>query len=147
MLKLTDTWKKGFTIIELLIVVLIISIIAAIAIPNFMAALQRSRQRRSMSDMRTLSTAVETYKIDFSRPPQNPNILSLVNTLQPIYVKVLPKLDGWQREFNYIGGVEVYTLETYGKDGIDGGNISPATKDDFDLDIVLVDGFFTAAPS
>ena len=147
MLKPTGSRQEGFTIIELLIVVLIISIIAAIAIPNFLAALQRSRQRRSMSDMRTLSTAVETYKIDFSRPPQDPDITNLINTLQPIYVKVLPKLDGWQRDFYYVAGVEVYTLETYGKDGIDGGNISPATKDDFDLDIVLVDGFFTAAPS
>lgn len=147
MFKPTGSRQEGFTLIELLIAVLIISIIAAIAIPSFMSALQRSRQRRSMKDMRTLSTAVETYKIDFSRPPQDTNISNLVNTLQPIYVQVFPKLDGWQREFIYGAGVEVYTLETYGRDGLDGGNISPATKDDFDLDIILVDGFFIAAPS
>ena len=147
MFKPTGSGKEGFTLIELLIAVLIISIIAAIAIPSFMSALQRSRQRRSMKDMRTLSTAVETYKIDFSRPPQDTNISNLVNTLQPIYVQVFPKLDGWQREFIYVAGVEVYTLESYGRDGLDGGNISPATKDDFDLDIILVDGFFTASPS
>jgi len=56
--------QKGFTLIELLIVIAIIGIIAAIAIPNLLNALDRSRQKRSMADVRTWSTALGTYLVD-----------------------------------------------------------------------------------
>src|SRR6185369_8263053 len=56
--------ESGFTLIELLIVIAIIGILAAIAIPNLLNAVQRGKQKRTMSDMRTMATAIEAYAVD-----------------------------------------------------------------------------------
>jgi prepilin-type N-terminal cleavage/methylation domain-containing protein len=61
---------RGFTLIELLIVVAIIAILAAIAIPNFLAAQVRAKITRSRSEMRNLTTALEAYYIDSNQYPQ-----------------------------------------------------------------------------
>jgi type II secretion system protein G len=55
---------KGFTLIELLIVVAIIAILAAIAIPNFLAAQVRSKVSRAKAESQSLATALEAYYID-----------------------------------------------------------------------------------
>lgn len=60
---------KAFTLIELLIVVAIIAILAAIAVPNFIEAQTRSKVSRTMADMRSLTTALETYRTDYSKYP------------------------------------------------------------------------------
>jgi len=54
----------AFTLIELLIVVAIIAILAAIAVPNFLEAQVRAKTSRAKADMRSLKTALETYRID-----------------------------------------------------------------------------------
>jgi prepilin-type N-terminal cleavage/methylation domain-containing protein len=59
--------RFGFTLIELLIVVAIIAILAAIAIPNFLEAQTRSRVSRAKGDLRTLAIALDSYFIDHSK--------------------------------------------------------------------------------
>ena len=62
----------GFTLIELLIVVAIIAILAAIAVPNFLEAQTRAKVSRVKADMRSMATALEAYVIDYnSFPPCN----------------------------------------------------------------------------
>lgn len=63
------TRKYGFTLIELLIVVAIIAILAAIAVPNFLEAQVRAKVSRARADMRSLLTAVETYQVDHNKYP------------------------------------------------------------------------------
>ncbi len=57
-------WFSGFTLIELLIVVAIIGILAAIAVPNFLNAQSKAKLSRAYSDMRALGTSLEMYKLD-----------------------------------------------------------------------------------
>lgn len=63
------THRHAFTLIELLIVVAIIAILAAIAVPNFLEAQTRAKVSRMKSDMRSLATAIESYRIDANRYP------------------------------------------------------------------------------
>ncbi len=56
--------KKAFTLIELLIVVAIIGILAAIAVPNFLNAQVRARIARVEADLKSIHTAMEMYKMD-----------------------------------------------------------------------------------
>jgi len=61
--------RAGFTLIELLIVVAIIAILAAIAVPNFLEAQTRAKVSRVKSDMRTAKTALESYAVDRNAYP------------------------------------------------------------------------------
>jgi general secretion pathway protein G len=58
--------NSAFTLIELLIVVAIIAILAAIAVPNFLEAQTRAKVSRTYSDMRSVATAMEAYVIDYN---------------------------------------------------------------------------------
>lgn len=62
-------WQRAFTLIELLIVVAIIAILAAIAVPNFLEAQVRSKISRLRADMRTIATAMEAYFTDHNGYP------------------------------------------------------------------------------
>jgi prepilin-type N-terminal cleavage/methylation domain-containing protein len=61
--------RNAFTLIELLIVVAIIAILAAIAVPNFLEAQTRAKVSRVKSDQRSMATAIESYTVDWNRPP------------------------------------------------------------------------------
>jgi prepilin-type N-terminal cleavage/methylation domain-containing protein len=66
--------KNAFTLIELLIVVAIIGILAAIAVPNFLNAQTRAKLARVMADFRAYGTALETYTLDNGAAPwDNPS--------------------------------------------------------------------------
>lgn len=61
--------QLGFTLIELLIVVAIIAILAAIAIPNFLAAQTRAKVSTAMKDQQTIATGLESYQVDNTAYP------------------------------------------------------------------------------
>lgn len=70
--------RLGFTLIELLIVVAIIAILAAIAVPNFLEAQTRAKVSRVVSDLRTVATALEAYRVDDNNYPLNDGVYNVI---------------------------------------------------------------------
>ena len=140
--------QAGFTLLELLIVVAIIGLLVAIAIPALQYALDKSKQRVTLSDMRMIANAVMTYDLDNSFFPNSSlDAAGLMNVLQPYAGRALPDTDRWGNEFGYTSQGDVfYSLESFGRDGIDGTNIDFLTRNDFDLDLVHARGTFAASP-
>ncbi len=59
--------RQGFTLIELMIVIAIIGVLAAIAVPNFQAARQRANVRACYANQKTIAGAIEMYNLDFNQ--------------------------------------------------------------------------------
>jgi type II secretion system protein G len=143
---------RGFTLIELLIVVAVIGILATIAIPNLLNAVQRGKQKRSMTDLRAVGTACETYAIDHdvivSQSPEG-NLVTVSSSLEPTYMKTSPDRDAWDAYIRYEGSGREYTVTSYGRDRIAGGGGSVAANGattDFDDDMVFSGGIFVQFP-
>jgi len=114
---MTKRNQKGFTLIELLIVVAIIGIIAAIAIPNLLNAIDRGKQKRTMADLRSIGTAVESYSIDNNVYPVSTAMSTLETFIEPVYIRTAPLADGWTRTFQVAAAIGEYTVCSGGKDG------------------------------
>jgi type II secretion system protein G len=139
---------RGFTLIELMIVVAILGILAAVAIPGLTSAFQRARQKRTMADMRTVATAVSAYGIDYSFMPRlaDSTVEALTPYLVPTYLRDMPALDGWRRSMQYKAEGLSYTLTSFGADGLEQPSRPFGPTTNFSDDIVLSNGVFVQWP-
>ena len=139
--------SKGFTLIELLIVVAIIGIIAAIAIPNLLNAIDRGKQKRTMADMRSLGTAVESYAVDNNVYPVATDAATLKGIVEAgAYIKNMPTADGWNNTFQVASATTQYTLYSFGKDNT-GTSCATGTTTTFNDQICFINGQFLRYPA
>lgn len=143
--------QRGFTLIELLVVVLILGVLTSLLIFRLLGAIERGKQKRTMSILRTVSIAVEAYAVDYQRFPRigDGSASGLAPYLQPTYARSLPSLDGWRMPITVWVGTsgEEYTLVSGGGDQtMVPGSWSLGPTTDFAADIVLSQGSFVQWP-
>src|SRR4051794_26878113 len=140
-------------------VVVIGGILAAIAIPNLLTAMQRSRQKRTMADIRSVVTAIEAYNAEKNTYPKVQSYDDLRPLIAPEYIRNLPEHDGWDHPFRYActkdeeGRCTAYVLGSAGKDGLFEQNglgayaASPrGATTNFDCDLIFANGDFIEYP-
>ena len=127
--------QRGFTLIELMVVVVILAILAAFVIPNVMDRPDEARVVKARQDLSSISSALKLYKLDnFVYPTTDQGLEALVKKPEsdPIppnwrpYLQHLPK-DPWGRDYLYLqpgehGEFDVYTLGADGEEGGEGVN-------------------------
>ncbi|HEY0372485.1 MAG TPA: type II secretion system protein GspG [Thermoanaerobaculia bacterium] len=128
-----------------IVLVAILGILAAIAIPNFLTAMNRSKQKRTMADMRSVAAAAEAYATDENKYPDPSDLQS---ALVPKYMRALPT-DGWENPLRYecwpAGACSEYAIGSAGADRAFQHDslqqYSPEKQTGgFDDDLVLVNG-------
>ncbi len=125
--------QKGFTLVELMVIIVVLSILTGVAIPGYITLKDRARESGTESTMRNVATALELYRIDRGSYPASgpgPGLLA-----EEGYIKNVPEKDLWEN--NYIYSSDEGDSYIYTSNGVDG----EAGTDD---DIVFQDGILTA---
>jgi general secretion pathway protein G len=140
--------SRGFSLIELLMVVAIIGLVAAISVPNLLNAIQRGRQARTVGDVRTISNALGMYLQDFMSYPVASSWVSFgsVRSHLLIYKGNLNELDGWKKQYMYLSDGDEYTLVSYGMNGVADLPWTQGRTGTFESDIVIQSGALVQWP-
>ncbi|MGM0365598.1 MAG: type II secretion system protein [Actinomycetota bacterium] len=126
--------QRGFTLVELLIVVIILAVLSGIAVPSYMALRNRARESATENEMKNIATALELYNADQEEYPDDDTFLGDdLSDGDNVYMSNVPATDAWGNDYQYSLSDGSYTLTSYGVDGAADG----------DDDIIIVDGAFT----
>jgi len=120
---------KGFTLVELMVVIIILAVLTGIAIPSYMALRNRARVQATRSEMQNIATALEVFNADNDAYPTTAEGLAAVEAGD--YMASVPDTDAW-------GGAYTYTSAdgtTY--------TLNSNAGSDAATDIEIVDGQFT----
>ena len=123
--------SRGFTLIEILVVVVILGILGAVVVPQLMSRPDQARLQAAQTDLKNLSAALDVYRLDnFQYPSSEQGLDALVskpsgfpepkNYSPEGYIKKLPT-DPWGSPYVYERDDTGFTLFSLGGDGQEGG--------------------------
>ncbi len=119
---------------------------AAIAIPGLLNAIDRGKQKRTMKDIRALGTAVEAYFEDEGVYPVADDIDGLREFVEPTYIRVAPRQDGWDHPLHVRSRESGYFLLSSGSDGRPDPKAARGATSRFESDIIFENGEFVQWP-
>ena len=137
--------QLGFTLIEIMVVVIIIGLLAAVVVPQFLGRVDDARVSKTKSDIQAIEAALALYKLDnFRFPTSEQGLTALVqkpadpeirNWKEGGYLKRLMK-DPWGHDYQYAfpGTQGEYDLFSFGADGQSGGEGVNADIGNWNLD-------------
>lgn len=127
--------QRGFSLIELLVVLVILGLLVSIVAPNVLDRADQARTQKVQADFKAIETALKMYRLDnFNYPSTDQGLAALVEKpgIDPVprnwkpsgYLDELPK-DPWGRAYLYLSPAEYgdgdFDLFTFGADGVSGG--------------------------
>lgn len=159
----SDQSKRGFTLVEMMVVLGVVGVLTAIAIANYGNTMNRTRQKKSMADMRAVAIAWESRASDhgrynsaaFNYPSNVYDSEDMVGHLTPTYIGTLPRKDGWDNLFDFAADevlgaaaeVQTYAIRSRGRDNVAEGPTYTTTQTTrFDCDIIFSNGNFIVYP-
>jgi general secretion pathway protein G len=142
---LNERKQRGFTLIEIMVVVVILGILAALVVPQVMNRPDQAKVTVAKGDIKAISAALDMYKLDnYSYPSTQQGLDALVkkpggnpqpkNWNRDGYLKRVPK-DPWGNDYQYLspGTQGQFDLYSYGADGKQGGSDLNADIGSWDL--------------
>lgn len=125
--------QAGFSLIEIMVVVVIMGLLASVIVPNLFQNVDKARLQKVQTDFSSIETALATYRLDnFVYPSSEQGLTALVtkpglapepkNWRSEGYLPELPQ-DPWGNDYLYIspGEGHPFDIYTYGADGVSGG--------------------------
>ncbi len=138
--------RAGFTMVELMAVLIILGLLAAVVVRNFVGQTDKARVTTTKTNLRLLHNAINQFKMDTGRfPTEEEGLLVLVEPLEDApnyqpggYLETtdLPK-DGWGNDFiyeQYPESGKPFVIKSLGADGEEGG-------EDYDADLLSTDAY------
>lgn len=120
----------GFTLVELLVVMVILGLLAALVVPSYLGRERKARAQAAKTQIELLGTALDTFRLDVGRYPSSQEGLGALRSGAGVpgwdgpYLKKDIPMDPWGRSYVYVSPGEhgEYDLYSYGADGAPGGD-------------------------
>lgn len=130
-MKRTRSNQDGFTLIEIMVVILILGLLATIVVQSLRGATDKAKRTKAQADIAEFKTALDRYYLDNGYyPTSDQGLLSLVSppTTGKVpanyetggYIQSVPK-DPWGNPYVYQSDGNAYVLKSFGADGVEGG--------------------------